>query len=185
VNPLSGPALVALALLAAVPWLPTTIRPRPRVGRRPRRVAAGGQPAQLHPAVVLDLAAVALTAGASVPGALTALGGVVGREGEPLTRAGSALVLGVPWAEAWEGAPPALVALQRALEPAWLDGVPAVPLLSRAADQLRAGDARAAQEAAARLGVRLVLPLGLCFLPAFVLLGLVPVLLSTGAGLLA
>jgi pilus assembly protein TadC len=34
------------------------------------------------------------------------------------------------------------------------------------------------------LGVRLVLPLGLCFLPAFVLVGLVPVLASLGRGLL-
>ena len=31
--------------------------------------------------------------------------------------------------------------------------------------------------------MRLVLPLGLCFLPAFVLLGLVPMILSLAAGL--
>ncbi|WP_418606028.1 hypothetical protein [Georgenia sp. SUBG003] len=43
---------------------------------------------------------------------------------------------------------------------------------------------REAQEAAARLGVRLVLPLGLCFLPAFVLLGLVPVVLAAGGAVL-
>jgi len=42
----------------------------------------------------------------------------------------------------------------------------------------------AAREAAGRLGVRLVLPLGLCFLPAFILIGLVPVILSLAAGLL-
>ena len=39
-------------------------------------------------------------------------------------------------------------------------------------------------EAAGRLGVRLVLPLGLCHLPAFILIGVVPVLLSTGVALL-
>ncbi|WP_253181950.1 hypothetical protein [Cellulosimicrobium cellulans] len=33
-------------------------------------------------------------------------------------------------------------------------------------------------------GVQLVLPLGACFLPAFVLVGLLPVLLSLGSGLL-
>ena len=38
--------------------------------------------------------------------------------------------------------------------------------------------------AAARLGVRLVLPLGLCLLPAFVLLGIVPFVLSLGGRLL-
>lgn len=36
----------------------------------------------------------------------------------------------------------------------------------------------------ARLGVRLVLPLGLCLLPAFVLLGIVPFVLSLGGRLL-
>jgi len=38
-------------------------------------------------------------------------------------------------------------------------------------------------QAAGRLGVRLVLPLGLCHLPAFVLVGLVPVLVSMASGL--
>jgi hypothetical protein len=33
--------------------------------------------------------------------------------------------------------------------------------------------------------VRLVLPLGACFLPAFVLVGLVPVLLALGVDLLS
>ncbi|HEX5740552.1 MAG TPA: type II secretion system F family protein, partial [Pilimelia sp.] len=50
--------------------------------------------------------------------------------------------------------------------------------LSRAADDLRA-DRRAAVEATAqRAGVLLVLPLGLCFLPAFILAGLVPVVIA-------
>jgi hypothetical protein len=34
------------------------------------------------------------------------------------------------------------------------------------------------------MAVRLVLPLGLCFLPAFVLLGVVPVVAAAGGGLL-
>lgn len=32
--------------------------------------------------------------------------------------------------------------------------------------------------------MQLVLPLGLCYLPAFVLVGLVPVLISMGSGVL-
>ncbi|KAE8762071.1 secretion system protein, partial [Georgenia thermotolerans] len=58
------------------------------------------------------------------------------------------------------------------------------PLLRRAAEAVRADRQRQAQEAAARLGVRLVLPLGLCFLPAFVLLGIVPVVVAAGGGFL-
>ena len=40
------------------------------------------------------------------------------------------------------------------------------------------------EEAAERLAVRLVLPLGLCHLPAFIVLGIVPVVASVGLDLL-
>lgn len=134
----------------------------------------------VDPAVVVDLAAAALAAGAPIPGALAALAAALGPDGRVLARAGSLLLLGAPWGEAWEGCPAWLRELRDALEPAWLAGVPAAPLLTLAADRVRSRRARLAHEAAARLGVRLVLPLGLCFLPAFVLLGLAPVVLSAG-----
>ena len=199
--------LLALCALATAPWglgfrgVPCTPGPRPRSGFAER-------PEQVDPAVVIDLAAAALAAGASVPGSLQALGAAVcphqheeptGREppgfapagrsaacrdARALTAAGAALVRGASWGSAWDGTPETLRPLRDALEPAWVDGVAPEPLLRMAADQLRAGQARAAEEAAARLGVRLVLPLGLCFLPSFVLLGLAPVLLAAGSVLL-
>ena len=46
------------------------------------------------------------------------------------------------------------------------------------ADDLRADRAVAAEAAAQRAGVLIVLPLGLCFLPAFLLAGLVPVVVA-------
>ncbi|MDH6181837.1 tight adherence protein B [Microbacteriaceae bacterium SG_E_30_P1] len=66
-------------------------------------------------------------------------------------------------------------------------GVPAAELLRAEAEEQRR-DARAdAQAAAAALGVRLMLPLGLCILPAFLILGVAPLLVavlsSTVAGL--
>lgn len=62
-------------------------------------------------------------------------------------------------------------------------GVALAPLLQSHADELRRGEHRRRQIAAARLGVMLVLPLGVCVLPAFVLLGVVPVLLTLVSGL--
>lgn len=70
--------------------------------------------------------------------------------------------------------------LAAALEPAWVDGAPPVVMLRRAAASVRARRLKDAQEAAARLGVRLVLPLGLFFLPAFFLIGVAPVIISMG-----
>lgn len=63
------------------------------------------------------------------------------------------------------------------------DGAAPGPALRAGAEQLVRERRAQVREAAGRLGVRLVLPLGLCFLPAFVLLGLVPVMVSVGAQL--
>lgn len=203
--------LLALAVAAAAPWaLGAVRRPKGRPGGAADRGRAGdaghrgragdaaershppgvvrrrrrGSPEGVDPAVLLDLVGAALEAGSSVPGALVALGEAIGGSpGGVLRRAGSALLLGASWPDAWAGAPPGALLLADALEPAWLDGVAAGPLLRRAADRVRAERSDLAKEAAARLGVRLVLPLGLCFLPAFVLLGLVPVVLGSGAGM--
>lgn len=172
--------LLLVAVLAVVPWLGRR-RPPARPSARPAPA-----PAPVDVAVLLDLAAAAMAAGASVPTALQGLGRAVGDDptGRALRSAGVALVLGAPWAQAWSGAPAPALELAHALEPAWADGAAPGPVLARAAEAVRARREQRAREDAARLGVRLVLPLGLCYLPAFVLLGIVPVLLSAGGTLL-
>lgn len=159
-----------------------------------------GPPARsvTDPGVVLELLAVACGTTA-LPGALREVGGVVGGAvGRGLGAAGAALVLGADWAEAWEGARGAddgrasdgraaaalLGVVEECLRPAWEQGAAPGPALRAARDRHgREADARAL-EAAERLGVRVVVPLGLCLLPAFVLLGLVPAVLALGTGLL-
>lgn len=68
--------------------------------------------------------------------------------------------------------------LSEALQPAWSDGVDPQPLLESAANQFRQLRIQQAKQAAQKLSIRLVLPLGLCQLPAFILLGLVPTVLG-------
>ncbi|ACQ78883.1 type II secretion system protein [Beutenbergia cavernae DSM 12333] len=168
-----------LVVVAAVPWLWPPRRlpvPRPAQERRAVRVDA---------AVACELVAAVLDAGAAVPTALDALGRAIdGDDGRALRSCGGALLLGASWSEAWSGVPGRWAIVERALEPAWTDGVAPGPALRAAADGVRARRAELAKEAAARLGVRLVLPLGLCYLPAFVLLGLLPVVIATGGSLL-
>jgi tight adherence protein B len=57
-------------------------------------------------------------------------------------------------------------------------GVPAAVLLRGEADHMRRDARSSAQQAAASLATRLMLPLGLCILPAFMLVGVAPLLLS-------
>ncbi|WP_257494132.1 type II secretion system F family protein [Actinomyces wuliandei] len=139
-------------------------------------------------ALVLDLASASLAAGASLPGVLVALGEAV--EEEAFCVVGRALLLGAGWEEAWDapGDPvwrSRYASLEGCLRPGWEDGASPQTLLAATAATVRVGRRARDEEAAERLAVRLVVPLGACHLPAFVLLGLVPVIASVGAGLLA
>ncbi|WP_394263266.1 type II secretion system F family protein [Trueperella sp.] len=155
----------ALVVMAAVlVWVWST--PWRRIRTRPEPAAA-----PIDNAVVLDLAAAALRSGLSIPGTLAALDIATG--GTERTTVARLLLMGASWDEAWEGV--AGTRLRNSLQAAWTDGAAPVPLIERSAQTLRLQRQRNAKEAAERLGARLVMPLGLCFLPAFILIGVVPV----------
>lgn len=118
-----------------------------------------------------------------MPGGVGRASGRVGRSPGFLTQVANLLLMGATWEEAWEDCPARFTRLRDSLGAAWVDGAAPVPLLERAAKTMRLQRQRNAKEAAAKLGARLVLPLGLCFLPAFVLIGVVPVV-AGAAGLL-
>lgn len=136
-------------------------------------------------AMSIDLACAVIAAGASVPSALTSLGKALAEEDEEsgLERVAHLLLMGAQWDEAWEGSQERFKPLQDSLAPAWLSGAAPIPLLERSAASIRQARARTAREAASELSAKLVVPLGLCFLPAFVLFGVVPVVFSTGLSL--
>jgi len=165
------------------PW-----RVVPRAGPRPGPgggTRARGRPDVLDPAFVLDLCAAAVRGGAAVPGALVVTGRHLhGAEGIALVQVGTALGLGAPWDQAWAGVPPSVAALGRALGPCQVTGASPGPQLRAAAARVRRERRARVRAAAGALGVRLTLPLGVCFLPAFVLLGLVPAVLGLAGDLL-
>ncbi|TFD66926.1 hypothetical protein E3T47_06070 [Cryobacterium ruanii] len=68
--------------------------------------------------------------------------------------------------------------IDRVLDLSMRAGVPAAELLRSEAEQLRRDARSAGQRRAATLSVTLMLPLGLCVLPAFMLVGVVPLLIS-------
>jgi pilus assembly protein TadC len=144
----------------------------------------GGRPSAVDVVLLLDLVDVAIATGASVPRALSAVGTAVGGpQGDALARGANALLLGAPWRLAWAGMDASLAEAVDVLEASWVTGSAPGPALRARADQLRRERRTRARAAAGTLGVQLVLPLGLCFLPAFVLLGLVPMVLSLAGDL--
>jgi tight adherence protein B len=73
---------------------------------------------------------------------------------------------------------PSMASVDEVLELSRRAGVPAATMLVAEAEEDRREAAAAAKTAAAVLGVRLMLPLGLCVLPAFMALAVAPLLLA-------
>ena len=128
-----------------------------------------------------DLLAAALRAGAPVERAAAGVADALsGPLGERLDRTARSLRLGAGPPEAWAhladvpGADRMVAAAIRSSA----SGGALAGALSRLADDLRGDRSVAAEAAARRAGVLIVLPLGLCFLPAFLLAGLVPVVVA-------
>jgi pilus assembly protein TadC len=128
-----------------------------------------------------DLLAAALRAGAPVDRAVAAVADAMGGPlGERLERTSRSLRLGAGPPEAWahlSGVPGADRLVAAAIRSSASGGALA-GALGRLADDLRGDRVVAAEAAAQRAGVLIVLPLGLCFLPAFLLAGLVPVVVA-------
>jgi Flp pilus assembly protein TadB len=126
-----------------------------------------------------DLMTACLLAGHPVSAATDIAAHAVGGPlGERLTWVSRRLRLGADPEPTWAtlAKDPAMGPLARAMSRAAGSGAPLADVLTRLADDARE-TARAASVAAARsVGVKAVAPLGLCFLPAFVLLGIVPVI---------
>jgi tight adherence protein B len=197
--PLLGAALLAAAAVVMWPagartvWRPTTsLRAAglPRIGRggpgsarRSRgrvRTAARAPSSQLRLVPeAMELVAVALDGGASVAGAIRTVASTLP---EPLTGqlrgVAAALQRGEDPAEGWAAAGPHWDPARRSLDLADSAGIPPAQALLRTADDLRRDAVADVEVAAARLGVRLVVPLGLAYLPAFVLTTVVPVVLA-------
>ncbi|GIF53296.1 Flp pilus assembly protein TadB [Asanoa ferruginea] len=131
--------------------------------------------------ICADLIAAALRAGAPVDvavlGVAEALGGPLR---ERLTTVARSLRLGAEPDEAWShvAGMPGGTRIAAAAVRSSASGSALAGALTRLADDLRADRAAAMEAAARRAGVLIVLPLGLCFLPAFVLAGLIPVIVA-------
>lgn len=181
---------LAIALAAAAIWLglgPAGSKPGSRWRPGPRNdvmhderqggaVGTRGPDAADVP-LLLELGATLLDSGLPVDGVLSALVRDIDpcRGLQPVIRS---LELGMPWRRAWEAAPPGLQGIGEALAFAHLTGAATAGLLRAAAEQERGAEARRTEKRAAELGVKLVVPLGICALPAFICLGIVPVVMS-------
>ncbi|MBO0818666.1 MAG: type II secretion system F family protein [Actinobacteria bacterium] len=151
------------------------IRLEPRAVRTERRRLAADLPA------AADLLAACLLSGAPMVDAAEAVAAALdGPVSGPLREVAAAIRLGADPPEAWRALDtrPELAPLSRAVARAMAGGAPLADALTRLADDRRRALRAEAAAAAHRVGVRAAAPLGLCFLPAFVLIGVTPVVAS-------
>jgi hypothetical protein len=192
VGPVSA-GCAAWALLGGLPGLLAGVATVAALGRRAvvrvRRPdpAAAAEMRRVLP-FAEGLLAACLAAGVP-PG--TAVAVVAGAAPEPvaslLTPVAAELALGATPRRAWGDrlADPSTGPMAAALVRAAETGAPAASALRAHADDLLRQRRSSAAAAVAALEVRVALPLGLCFLPAFVLVGVVPTVWSLVVPLLA
>lgn len=139
-------------------------------------------------ALCLDLLGGTLAAGAGSAAALQAVASVVPDPVRPaFTTAAAALARGEDPGQTWTAlgaAVPALSEAARVCARAAVSGAAVADELHRLSAALRARTQVERRRRLQRATVWLVLPLGLCFLPAFVLVGVVPVVVAAVPNLL-
>jgi pilus assembly protein TadC len=166
-------------LLAAVPVAWGAWFAAGRLHERPAR----GRPDPAMP-LVLDLIAAAVRAGQPVSAALLLAAPIAEeRSAGAIVRVARLLALGADPAEAWAPleADPALRDVARAARRSATSGIRLAAAFEQTAVDLRAARRATAQAQASRAGAFATLPLGLCFLPAFVCLAIVPVIVGIAA----
>ena len=130
---------------------------------------------------VVELLAATLRSGAApAQGVALVCAALPGPAADRLAGVAARLSLGIDPAEVWASlaADPQLGRLGRTLARSQATGAPVVVAVERLADEL-ARSARADTEERARaVGVKAAVPLGLCLLPAFVLIGIVPLVVA-------
>ncbi len=166
------PGVVVGALATAAGWWAV------RRSRRPRAPTLD-LATKLRLARTLDLLAACLRAGLPVPSALDAVADTAPPDASAALRSTAGLLaLGSSAEEAWAQTVPGLGELAAAAIRTSRSGAAFATAAADLAGRFRDELATEAEERAERAGVVLALPVGLCFLPAFFCLGVLPVVLG-------
>ena len=170
------------------------LAPPPNWSAEPR--VPGVPAAPMPAALLLDLVAAVVQGGAPPQAALQFVAGALREVGDDrgteLLRAAGRIagrapgdlpgVAGAPGGGSRTGPDRLLTVVEEALQLAARSGLPPTALVQRAAVEERRRQLSVQLQAIRRLEVLLVIPAGLCLLPAFVLLGIVPLVIKLIGG---
>lgn len=163
------------AVVAFVSVWVTIGRAEPASVRRQREQVARELPQ------VVQLIGLVLAAGGDLREAIRQVAGALpGHAVEPLCRAEARLSVGMASADVWQelAEQPGLERVGRALLRAETSGVPIAGMVQGLGVDLAREQRARTEDAARTVGVRAAVPLGVCLLPAFLVVGIVPVIVS-------
>ena len=147
----------------------------------------------IDPILGLQMIIVALKSGVAITRALDVVGcSLPESKGIWLSRVSKALISGSTWREAWsephvcfskkdKNACASLILstwLKNSLRESWIYGSSPVPVLNAVLQNYEQSMKNVAKKESSKLSVRLLLPVGLCFLPAFIFVGILPTVAS-------
>lgn len=177
------PGALAAAVVGYLAWRNVRQKRTPSLDRREETHEAARQLP-----LAADLLAACIASGAGPLAAAHAVGeSLRGPIGARLSRGAAEVRLGGEPRAAWRQLSeiPGAAPLARLLERAGDSGAPTADPVARLAADARADRARAATAEARKAAVLMTAPVGLCFLPAFVAVGVLPVVIGLAEGLLS
>lgn len=177
---LSGWPGLVVGLLAALAVRHLAVTAEPSSLRRERLAVRAELP------LLVLLLATTLRAGATpAAGVRRVCAALPGAAASRLLPVPDRLALGIDPVTVWDGVArdPDLATLGRAMARAQRSGAPVAATVERLADELAAAGRAQVEDRARAVGVKAALPLGLCLLPSFLLLGIVPMVAGLAAGL--
>lgn len=176
------PTVMGTLLLAVAPLVAVV------GGGRLSRIRHDGAAVQEELADTVELLAVCLSSGAPMRHALEVVTGVAGvATATSLSKVLGLLTMGIPEQQAWQELVEhdAWGPVARDVARSAKSGTSLVEVLQAHSDEARLVAEEVALQRARTAGVRSVVPLVACFLPAFVLVGVVPIIAGLLKGLLS
>ncbi|MDO4913160.1 MAG: type II secretion system F family protein [Bifidobacteriaceae bacterium] len=135
---------------------------------------------------IIEIIRVAIAQGASIPTAIASLArampySILSRD---LTAVSEKILKGYSWDDSWlsssiQSENRAIVhCLYNALTGSWKQGASPNSMLQNLSERLDMQEKLSIEKSATALSVKLLMPIGLCFLPSFVVIGVIPTVMS-------
>ena len=139
----------------------------------------------LDPIILIDLLIAGIESGTPITKTLLTIGDI--SKNKQLQSIAKKILLGLSWKQSYNNT--SLIQnneyaqILQLLEEKWEKGQSPIPNLKRLQKTIKNNRLQDLQSNVAKLSTQLTLPLGTCYLPSFILLGLIPIIISSGGTL--